>query len=234
MAHKRLLRYLGGATLSLAQLLYQEGWGSRRECAQLVKCGRATGEEWYHQWSGAIYQIDGVEYTASKTLLIALNKPFGYECSAKPTHHPSVLELFPEPYLRRGLQPIGRLDVETEGLLLFTDDGELNHRLSHPKHHLPKTYFLETNQAWSDAEIIKLQEGVELRQDGWVRALSVVRRGELAIELVIEQGLYHQVRRMAAALGKTCTRLIRLGYGPWNLAALYLQSGEWTHLELTD
>lgn len=216
---------------ALEDLLFHEGWGSRRECRELVVRGRAR------RVAGSTeprYLLDGVEYLARPSLLVALHKPTGYECSSRPSHHPSVLELFPARFARRGLQPIGRLDVDTSGLLLLTDEGPLNHRLSHPRYHIPKTYLLETVQEWTPAEVQALVSGVELRGDGLVRAVVAIQRGPTSVELVVDRGLYHQVRRMAAALNKTCVQLQRIAFGPWNLACLGLSPGQWTYLELTD
>lgn len=216
---------------ALEDLLFHEGWGSRRECRELVVRGRARRVV---GTSEPRYLLDGVEYLARPSLLVALHKPTGFECSSRPSNHPSVLELFPARFARRGLQPIGRLDVDTSGLLLLTDQGTLNHRLSHPRYHVPKTYLLETVQEWTPSEVQALVSGVELRGDGVVRAVSAIQRGPTVVELVLDRGLYHQVRRMAAALGKACVRLERVAFGHWDLGRLGLAPGEWTFLELTD
>ncbi len=226
----------GGKTKSLTpeELLFREGWGTRRECRELLRRGRVRFPEGVGPWEGTRYLVDGVEYRAHSRILIALHKPQGYECSVRPTHHPSVLDLLPERFLRRGVQPIGRLDADTTGLLLLTDDGQLNHRLSHPRQHVPKTYLLETETAWQPFEVAHLVTGVELRRDGRICAQSARLLQPHLVEVVIEQGLYHQVRRMAAALGKRCRRLIRTGFGPWTLEGLSLEEGQWCVLALTD
>ena len=85
-------------------------------------------------------EVDGVRWPVHAKALLMLHKPAGYECSQKPRHHPSVMGLLPAPLQRRGVQPVGRLDADTTGLLLLTDDGALIHRLTSPKHHVPKVY----------------------------------------------------------------------------------------------
>jgi len=200
----------------------------RRECEDLLQTGRAAveGGEKVPR-SGTRYSVDGQKWLSAEHLLIALNKPSGYECSARPSHYPGVLELFSEHYRRRGLQPVGRLDQDTTGLLLLTDNGELNHRLTSPKHHVPKTYLVTLAESVDERFCEKLRTGVELHGDGFVKADSALLLSPLQTEVVIRQGLYHQVKRMIAAAGNRCTQLVRTALGPWNLEELGLAEGEW-------
>lgn len=218
----------------IEDLLFDEGWGTRRECRDLCRQGRARFLSLPGEREGTLYSVDGVEYRAQRRLVIALNKPLGYECSTRPTHYPSVLELLPQRFIRRNIQPVGRLDAHTTGLLLLTDDGQLNHRLSHPSFHLPKTYLLETETAWEPSEVEILLQGVDLRHDGRVRAIKARLVEPHWVEITLDRGLYHQVRRMAGALGKRCVSLMRIGFGPWNLQQLGLSPGGWTEITLTD
>ena len=101
--------------------------------------------------------VDGEPLESPEGILALLHKPAGYECSQRPRHHPSVLSLLPPPLRTRGVQPVGRLDEDTTGLLLLTDDGALIHRWTSPKRHLPKVYEVETAGAVSPALVERLQ-----------------------------------------------------------------------------
>jgi 16S rRNA pseudouridine516 synthase len=150
-----------------------------------------------------------------------LHKPAGYECSQKPRHHPSVMSLLPAPLRRRGVQPVGRLDEDSTGLLLFTDDGTLIHRLTSPKHHVPKVYEVLTRHPVTPAQIDVLLTGVQLDDEpAPLRAAACEATGECAMRLTLTEGRYHQVKRMVAAAGNRVERLHRSAF-----AALVLDEG---------
>ena len=134
-------------TQSIAQILFSQGFGSRRICAGLVQLGlvsvdgRAIDDAHENfDTDGLHFKVQGTTWTFHAKALLMLHKPAGYECSQKPRHYPSVMSLLPVPLRTRGVQPVGRLDEDTTGLLLFTDDGALIHRLTSPKHHGLKVY----------------------------------------------------------------------------------------------
>lgn len=217
----------------LADLLFLEGWGTRRECHQLVSRKRAEALGYPLQREGTLYRVEGKEWVSQSRLLVALNKPRGYECSTQPRHHPSVLALLPPHWVRRGLQPVGRLDVDTTGLLLLTDDGPLNHYLCRPGRFL-KTYRATVDRPLGPADARTLEEGVMLRDGERARALAVRGEGSTMVELDLDRGVYHQVKRMLAAVGYRCLALERRRFGPWGLDTLGLGSGQWVMLPLTD
>jgi 16S rRNA pseudouridine516 synthase len=133
--------------MKLQQILFSQGFGTRRACAGLVYAGlvRHAGRELDDPdedlpTEGLVLNVEGRDWPFHAQALVMLHKPAGYECSQKPKHHPSVLTLLPPPLRQRGVQPIGRLDEDTTGLLLLTDDGKLIHKLTSPKHHVPKVY----------------------------------------------------------------------------------------------
>lgn len=133
---------------------------------------------------------------------------------AKPRHHPSVLSLLPPPLRTRGVQPVGRLDEDTTGLLLLTDDGALIHRLTSPKWHVPKVYEVGTKHPVTDEQIARLLAGVVLDDDpAPVRAAACERTGERALTLTLTEGKYHQVKRMVAATGNRVETLHRSTFG---------------------
>jgi 16S rRNA pseudouridine516 synthase len=118
-----------------------------------------------------------------------LHKPAGYECSQKPRHHPSVMSLLAAPLRARGVQPIGRLDEDTTGLLLLTDDGALIHRLTSPKHHVPKVYEVGCKHPVDDGQLARLRAGVVLDDDpAPVRAAAAERTGENSLALTLTEG----------------------------------------------
>jgi 16S rRNA pseudouridine516 synthase len=159
--------------------------------------------------------------------VVALNKPAGYECSQKPSHHPSVLSLLPPPLRARGVQPVGRLDADSTGLLLLTDDGALIHRLTSPRRHVRKVYQVLCAAPVSAAQIALLEAGVVLRDDPQpVRAQDVQAVGERTLLLTLTEGKYHQVKRMLAAAGNHVAQLHRLRFGAFDLPA-DLAPGQW-------
>ena len=179
------------------------------------------------------FVVDGREWPYRERAVVMLNKPSGYECSLKPRHHPSVMSLLPTPLRLRGLQPIGRLDEDTTGLLLLTDDGELNHRLTSPKWHADKVYHVSCKHELADDVTARLLAGVVLDDDPQaVRALAVEPlRGESgpAMRLTIGEGRYHQVKRMVAAVGNRVEALHRLQMGTLELEPS-LEPGQWRWL----
>ncbi len=173
------------------------------------------------------FVVDGMAWPVREHALVLLHKPAGYECSQKPKHHPSVLSLLPPPLRTRGLQPVGRLDEDTTGLLLLTDDGALIHRLTSPKHHVPKVYQVACKHPVDDSQLQRLLQGVVLDDDpAPMRAAAVERTGDDSLSLTLTEGKYHQVKRMLAAVGNRVEGLHRSRFGaldiPQDLAA-----GQW-------
>lgn len=160
-----------------------------------------------------------------------MHKPLGYECSAKPQYHPSVLDLLPSIYRARGVQPVGRLDVDTSGLLLLTDDGQLIHQLTHPKRYVPKTYRVTTVDPLDETQIKALWQEIALNDEPKpVKAISVQQENDYELLLVIDEGRYHQVRRMLAAVGNRVDKLVRVQMGALRLPD-DLPAGQWRAVE---
>jgi len=224
--------------MRLSQILFSQGFGSRRECAGRVLDGqvRIAGE--VHDdpdedlaTEGLVFTIDGRDWPFKAKALVMLHKPAGYECSMKPKHHPSVMSLLPSPLRLREVQPIGRLDEDTTGLLLFTDDGALIHKLTSPKWHVPKLYRVECAEPVTAAQIEQLLAGVVLHDDPLpVRAAACEATGERGLLLTLTEGKYHQVRRMVAAAGNHVTALQRVAFGALQLPD-DLRSGQWRWVE---
>ena len=168
---------------------------------------------------GLQLEIEGQPWTCQDQALVLLNKPAGYECSQKPSTWPSVLLLLPAALRNRGVQTVGRLDQDTTGLLLLTDDGALIHRLTSPRHHVPKVYEVQTARPLDEQQLQRLRSGVVLDDDPRpVAAEGAQATGEQSLRLTLIQGKYHQVKRMVAAVGNHCDALHRSGYGALTLA----------------
>jgi 16S rRNA pseudouridine516 synthase len=177
------------------------------------------------------FTIFGETWTYREHVYLALHKPANYECSRKPSHHPGVLTLLPENFRLRDVQPVGRLDHDTTGLLLMSDDGAFIHAQSSPKHHVPKVYVATTAEPISDALVAELLAGVKLHDEpAPIAAVRCARLSEFELEIVLEQGKYHQVKRMLAAAGNHCAALRRVQIGGLTLESLGLAQGEWCYL----
>ncbi len=207
----------------LQKLLARAGLGSRRACEAMIADGRVTVDDEVailgaraHPATARI-AVDGVPVVVDETRVYwLLNKPAGYVTTARdPQGRPTVVELVPtDP---RAFS-VGRLDLETEGLLLMTNDGDLAELLMHPRHGVEKAYLAEVEGVPSPAAMRALREGVEL-DDGRAQAVraQVVQRsnaGGSALEIVMKEGRKRIVRRMCAEIGHPVVRLVRTRIGP--------------------
>ncbi|MBN8488170.1 MAG: pseudouridine synthase [Burkholderiales bacterium] len=226
--------------MKLAQILFSQGFGTRRTCEGLVWAGLVR-----HQGrvldnpaedlptEGLVLEVEGRSWPYHAKALVLLHKPAGYECSQKPRHHPSVMSLLPAPLRERGVQPIGRLDEDTTGLLLLTDDGALIHRLTSPKHHVPKVYEVGCKHPVDDRMLASLLAGVVLDDDpAPVRAAACVASGSHGLQLTLTEGKYHQVKRMVAAVGNRVETLHRSRFGGLALPP-DLKPGHWLWADAT-
>ncbi len=229
------------AALTPVELLFSQGFGTRRECAALVAHGLlevegvgtvsdpdreidvGSDELWYRV-------ADRGRWPYRERAVVVLHKPAGYETSLKPGAHPSVYALLPPPLRARGAQAVGRLDADTTGVLLFTDDGALLHRLTSPRHHVAKVYDVGCRHPVDAAQVERLRRGVALRDDdATVRAAACEATGERRLALTLTEGRYHQVKRMVAAAGNRVESLMRIAFGPVGIAGL--APGEWRWLD---
>ena len=232
-------RYYPTMRLPLERILQSQGFGSRSECRSLIRGGKVSIRELVPRDPAQVFETEGLTFSLHgeswlfrARVYAALHKPLGYECSRQSTHHPSVFELFPEPLVRRGLQSAGRLDWDTEGLLLFSDDGEFIHRLMAPKKKVPKTYRAWVEETVDDRFIRSLRDGVLMRGETGTFACQDCRAiDQNTVELTILEGKYHQVKRMIAAAGNHCAALRRISVGPLRLEDLKLGAGQWKYLE---
>lgn len=228
-------------TLGLAAVLFSQGFGTRRECVARVQAGtvRIDGRVCADpdepvSTDGLVFSVDGRDWAYHARALVLLHKPAGYECSLRPRHHPGVLSLLPLPLRQRGVQPVGRLDADTTGLLLLTDDGALLHRLTSPRHEVPKVYEVSTRHPVTPQQLEALRAGVVLDDDPRpARARTAEATGERTLRLTITEGRYHQVKRMLAAVGNRVEALHRSAVGALALAP-DLGPGQWRWVQPGD
>jgi 16S rRNA pseudouridine516 synthase len=225
--------------LSLDRILQSQGFGTRKYCRALIEDGEVSIAGTPHtnyketlEGDGLVLTVFDEEWVYRERVYIALNKPANVECSRKPSHHPGVLTLLPEQFTWRDVQPVGRLDHDTTGMLLMSDDGPFIHAQSSPKRHVPKIYQATTQEPVTQALVDQLLAGVQLHDEpAPLKALSCVQRAENQLEIVLEQGKYHQVKRMLAAAGNHCLTLHRSAIGGLTLESLGIAEGEWCFLD---
>ncbi|WP_035383087.1 pseudouridine synthase [Ferriphaselus sp. R-1] len=224
--------------LSLDRVLQTQGFGSRKWCRAAIESGEVcVGGELVQDYraefdtSDLVFSVFDEPWQYREHVYLVLNKPTGYECSRKPSHHPGVLSLLPEQFARRDVQPVGRLDHDTTGMLLMSDDGAFIHAQSSPKSHIPKVYIATTHDPVTPELIARLLGGVKLHDEPLpLSALRCDQVGEHQMEIVLEQGKYHQVKRMLAAAGNHCSALSRVAIGQLALDTLGVAEGDWAYL----
>jgi 16S rRNA pseudouridine516 synthase len=234
--------------MELQDLLYSQGFGTRRICAGLVQQGHVrvgdnvvTDAAQEFEPQGLRFTVDGIPWEYHEKAYVMLHKPAATECSRKPSAYPSIYTLLPAPLRQRpqkgavqGVQAVGRLDQDTTGLLLLTDDGQFIHRMSSPRHHVPKVYEVVTRHPVDDRQVLRLLEGVVLHDDdATVRAAACEAIGANELRLTLTEGKYHQVKRMLAAVGNRVEGLHRSRIGGLSLPA-DMAPGAWRWLSQED
>lgn len=204
----------------LDKILSEAGVATRKELRNMIRAGRVVvngvtaknPEEKYDEKSAQIF-VDGIKITATEPILLMLHKPAGFVTSTADPRDRTVMELLPQEYARYDLKPVGRLDKETEGLLLFTNDGDLAHRLISPKSELPKIYLAEHEGIATEEDVLAFREGIILKDGTECRPaeLKILRQGVALVQ--VTEGKYHQVRRMMASRGLPVSYLKRIAEG---------------------
>ena len=209
--------------MRLAKYLAHCGVASRRASEKLIAAGRVTvaGERVTDPARDvderSDVRVDGEAVLPEPREVWIVNKPLGVVSTARdPGGNPTVVELVDS---RRRLYPVGRLDQDSSGLILLTNDGELANRLTHPRYGVRRTYRATLRRAPSEAELERLRRGVRL-EDGRTRPARVRRTGARTIEITIGEGRNRQIRRMAEAVGNEVVALRRIGFGPLRLGRL--------------
>jgi len=239
--------------MQLQDILYSQGFGTRRVCSGLVQNGWVeiygpnaatltyTDSTIDLEPEGLRFRVQGVDWLYQARAYIMLHKPAGTECSQKPSTYPSIYSLLPAPLRQRpvksavqGVQAVGRLDQDTTGLLLLSDDGQFIHRMSSPKKHVPKVYQITAKHPVSQDQIERLLAGVVLDDDPKpVRAAACQLHDCHRLDLTLTEGKYHQVKRMLAAVGNRVEGLHRSSIGALALP-VDLAPGQWCWLSPED
>ncbi|MFC4259942.1 pseudouridine synthase [Marinobacter lacisalsi] len=208
---------------------------SRKEARHVIRAGRVTlGGQPARKAStlvaeGATVMLDGEPVALPGQLYLMLNKPAGVLSATTDAAQPVVTDLLPDDLAER-VHPVGRLDLDTTGLLLLTSDGQWSHRITSPRHHCPKTYRVTLAEPLSDDGHRHLESGLDLRNDdNATRPATVERLSDRMIDLTITEGRYHQVKRMVAAVGNHVEALHRHRIGSLTLDDS-LAPGEFRHL----
>lgn len=241
--------------MQLQDILYSQGFGTRRVCAGLVQQGHVQvypsdqaaspvliqNSAMEFEAKGLRMRVRGVDWPYHALAYLMLHKPAGTECSQKPSTYPSIYTLLPPPLRMRpqkgavqGVQAVGRLDQDTTGLLLLTDDGKFIHRMSSPRHHVPKVYEVGVKHPLDARQVSRLLAGVVLDDDpAPVRAAACEAVAEHHLRLTLTEGKYHQVKRMLAAVGNRVETLHRSKIGGLRLPD-DLAPGQWRWLSEAD
>jgi 16S rRNA pseudouridine516 synthase len=254
--------------MHLEDILYTQGFGTRRVCAGLIEKGlvqvydveskqftptnSALASESIASAAikkiatdfvtkGLRFRVQGVDWEYHELAYVLFNKPAGSECSQKPSMHPSIYTFLPSPLRLRpqksaiqGVQAVGRLDQDTTGMLLMSDDGQFIHRMSSPKKHVSKVYEVTTKHPLDDKQVQKLLSGVVLDDDPKpVKAAAAEMVSEFHLKLTLTEGKYHQVKRMLAAVSNRVEGLHRSQIGGLKLPDDLLP-GQWRWLSEAD
>ena len=241
--------------MQLQDILYTQGFGTRRVCAGLVQQGRVrvwpaaapaglqpfTDAGASFEPEGLRFEVQGVPWSYHRQAYVMLHKPAGAECSHKPSTYPSIYTLLPSALRLRpqkgawqGVQAVGRLDQDTTGLLLLSDDGQFIHRMTSPRHHVPKVYEVGLRHPLLAQQIERLLGGVVLDDDPrGVCAAACEAVTSHHLRLTLTQGKYHQVKRMVAAVGNRVETLHRSQIGAVRLPP-ELAPGQWRWLDATE
>ena len=236
--------------MRLSELLFSQGFGTRRVCAGLIEKGHVRlgngpctdpATEVDVSVTPFNFSVQGEDWVYQPRAYIMLHKPGGYECSHRPGAWPSVYTLLPMPLRQRptagkvlGVQAVGRLDQDTTGLLLLSDDGAFIHRMNSPRHHVPKVYEVTTKHPLDERQIERLRSGVVLDDDPKpVAAAAAEAVDPHHLRLTLTEGKYHQVKRMVAAVGNRVEVLHRSQVGGLVLPP-DLAPGQWRWLGADD
>ncbi|RTL51344.1 MAG: 16S rRNA pseudouridine(516) synthase [Rhodocyclaceae bacterium] len=227
--------------MQLERILQSQGFGTRKECRALIRQGRcAVNAEIIDDPfaelapAGLAFAIDGEPWRYREKAYVLLHKPADTECSRSPRGYPGVLSLLPRPLYERGMQSVGRLDVDTTGLLLLTDDGAFIHAVTSPKRKVNKVYRVTAKHPMTPAMLQQLVDGVVLNDaPDPVAGIAAVPVSDTVFDLTIREGRYHQVKRMVAAAGNRVESLCRIAVGGLTLPT-DMAPGGWRWLEEED
>ena len=211
----------------LDKFLCDSGVGTRSQVKPIIKSGRVTLDGIPVRDPSLKFDprkqtlcLDGEPLGGRRRLVIMLNKPAGYVTATEDKTEKTVMELLPQAYIAQDVKPVGRLDKATEGLLLFTNDGDLLHRLISPGKEVPKVYYAQHEGQATQEDVTAFAEGLTLRDETQCRSAVLEPLGPGESLITVCEGKYHQVRRMMASRGMHVTYLERRKEGPLTLGEL--------------
>ncbi len=226
--------------MRIDKFLSETGTMTRKESGKAVRSGRLSvnGEivkapDRHIDPEKDVIALDGAVIGYKKFTYIIMNKPQGYVSATDDPKEKTVLDLLPEKEQRLGLFPCGRLDKNTTGLVVLTNDGVLAHKLLAPKTHVEKEYFFEVKFPLSDDDIVQLEKGVDI--GGYMTSpCKVIRKGEKSANIILTEGKYHQIKLMLGAVHNQVMLLKRIRFDSLVLKEDELPEGQWRHLTLEE
>lgn len=224
--------------MRLDKLLANKAFGSRKEVHQIIKDRRVTvndiivvKKDHPINIDTDTIAVDGSQISTKQLYYIKFHKPAGYITAVEDRSHPVVMDLLPPEFKKMGVFPVGRLDKDTEGLLLLTNDGVWAHSIINGHKHVPKVYYVEFHGILSKEGLERISAGIVLGDETQCKPATINILSDKSLEITIEEGKYHQVKRMIGAAGGEVTYLKRLSVGHITLSGIeeintYLEIGD--------
>ena len=213
--------------MRLDKLLANKAYGSRKEVHQLLKDQRntinykiKTKKDIHVDIESDVIMVDGQVVNTKQQYYVKFHKPKGYVTAVEDAKHPVVMDLLPPEYIKMGVVPVGRLDKDTEGLLLLTNDGVWGHSIINGNKHVSKVYYVEYDGELTEEGIQRIKEGIVLGDGTHCKPALIDVVSSQSLHITIEEGKYHQVKRMIGAAGGTVTYLKRLTIGHIDLTGI--------------
>lgn len=213
--------------MRLDKLLANKAYGSRKEVHQLLKDQRVaingeitTKKDSHVDIESDVITVDGQVVNTKQQYYVKFHKPKGYVTAVEDANHPVVMDLLPPEYIKMGVVPVGRLDKDTEGLLLLTNDGVWGHSIINGNKHVSKVYYVEYDGELTEEGIQRIKEGIVLGDGTLCKPALIDVVSSQSLHITIEEGKYHQVKRMIGAAGGTVTYLKRLIIGHIDLTGI--------------
>ena len=213
--------------MRLDKLLASKAYGCRKEVHQLLKDQRVaingeitTKKDSHVNIESDVITVDGQVVNTKQQYYVKFHKPKGYVTAVEDANHPVVMDLLPPEYIKMGVVPVGRLDKDTEGLLLFTNDGVWGHSIINGNKHVSKVYYVEYDGELTEEGIQRIKEGIVLGDGTHCKPALIDVVSSQSLHITIEEGKYHQVKRMIGAAGGTVTYLKRLTIGHIDLTGI--------------
>ena len=213
--------------MRLDKLLANKAYGSRKEVHQIIKDRRVTingsittKKDTHIDIDVDIVAVDGKIVSTTQLYYVKFHKPKGYVTAVEDSSHPVVMDLLPPEFIKMGVVPVGRLDKDTEGLLLLTNDGVWGHSIINGNKHVPKVYYVEYDGELTEEGIQRIKEGIVLGDRTYFKPALIDVLSSQSLHITIEEGKYHQVKRMIGAAGGTVTYLKRLTIGHIDLTGI--------------